>query len=71
MTRIKVVVDRDADGRLHGTIERDRPGATAERFTGVIEMVAQIEASLDPPQDAGGLAPDHCSSGPPTSQDPS
>lgn len=67
MTTITVVIDRDADGRLHGTIERGRSGAGAVRFSGVIEMVAQIEASLDQPEDAqpssregGGSRPPRC-----------
>jgi hypothetical protein len=47
MTRVTVVIDRDAAGRLHGTVESGGPAAVAVPFTGVIEMVAQIEASLD------------------------
>ena len=63
MTTIKVEVDRDAAGRLHGTIERDGPGTPVVRFSGVIEMVAHIEGSIDDPGGADGPGPDHVGSG--------
>ena len=49
MTRIVVVVDRDDDGRLHGTVEPEDPAASPVGFTGVIEFVATVEAALDRP----------------------
>jgi hypothetical protein len=46
VTRVIVEVDRDPDGRLHGTVGSDAPGADVVHFTGVIELIATIEASL-------------------------
>ena len=47
MTRVIVEVARDAEGRLHGTVGSDAPGVAVVHFTGVIELIATIEASLD------------------------
>lgn len=47
MTVLRVTVARDASGRLHGTIARDAREAAPVPFTGVIEMVARVEAALD------------------------
>jgi hypothetical protein len=47
VTRIVVDVTRDDDGRLHGTVGADGPNGGRADFTGVIELVATIEATLD------------------------
>ncbi len=47
LSTVTLVIERDEDGRLHGTIEAQDLGSTRSHFTGVIELVARIEEVLD------------------------
>lgn len=68
MTVLTVVVGRDASGRLHGTIERDDPDPASVAFTGVIELVALIEAALEVPDGDPGLGTGPNETGPPSAR---
>jgi hypothetical protein len=57
VNRLIVEVFRDDEGRLHGTVEPDDGDGGPVGFTGVIELVATLEACLDQ-VDAGGDHPD-------------
>ncbi len=41
------MVARDDEGRLHGTVEPEAAGTSPVDFSGVIQLVATIEASID------------------------